>query len=592
MHAKYKKWIKPFFAAVGIFILILLLCLSFLYLRSFNIDYEPKTIAQFWTENNLGNKFIANGNKIEIEVPEAIISTEVMLLLQKMDFPSYFRVDGVQVDANREIININAHFHGVKFPFSLSFEPVIEEDQIVVYFSELVIGSNGFKLSQAPSQKMIQVLFGTGEPLKVDLKNVIDVNFVRVSSIALSEGNYIFSIKIDAKLIEEDLSSIKESADEALLSLFSKSEVESERMAAQYLEHAEKLGEKDVEQLINDVLSDSEIAKDILLLAHYDVANEMLKKYQKYLKHIDKNELLETRKELLTAVLTPYSTKIMIGLKAYFMNEPLYINKGQPYQLSTKKSISVTQLVEEQKLKVPIKTLEHMAFCYDAANELMLISYQISADLYLILHEGEAITMTGESYRKAFVYEETGEADFVKDLPTWESISGELETYFQEDKVFVRYMKADEKYAFVVASPKVSYQNYWVFALEFKEGIWQILEENIASLELLNKKHPQFNLDTVTEEIEKVEMKNLPDEMFEVIYEDLLNKNMIPSKTGYTIEYCSYGNSYIDFLLSDGKEYVYLVYSRYLHTVYEKTKALDIWKDVPDIITLQEPPTS
>lgn len=590
-NKKLNKWMKPLLITTGTVVFVLLLCLFFLYSRSFTIQYQPKTIAQFWSENNLENKFITNGNKIEIVVPDEVMNTEVMLLMQKMHYPSFFHVDGIQVDAIEERINLNTRVYGIKFPFSLSFHLELQEDQIVAEFGDMIIGDKGLKLSKESSRKIIESFFGSTTPINVDSKALLDVSLVRVEGIERRDGNYTIKVKINDSLIRDDLKIIKDSANADLLSLFNESSVEGEKLAAMYIDHSDKLVDKDIEQLINDVLSDSEIAKDILLIADLDVATQMFAKYSKYLKQIDQNQLLMKKKELLTKVLSPYCAQILTSLNNYFINDTLYMNKGQPYQFTEKKAITLAKVVEEQGLSVPSRTRDRLTFCYDDTNDVLLISYQMGKDLFLVLNKSEAITMTAEKYAKEFSFEDNGEADYVKDLSTWDEISDQIESYFQTDQVFIRYMKADKKYAFIIASSNYSYQNFGVFALEKKDGTWTIIEENIASLKHLNKKHPQFNIQLATEEIQTIEMHNLGNEMLEVILDDLINKGLINSKEGHTIDYCSYGDKYIDFLLSDGKEYVYLVYSMYLHTVYDKETALKTWKDIPDIITLQEIPS-
>ncbi|MBC7959586.1 MAG: hypothetical protein H7X94_06955 [Vallitaleaceae bacterium] len=586
-----KRWLKAILTVLGVCVVLIVMGLVYLNVHTFSIQYQPKTIAQFWSENDLANKFIANGNQIEIQIPDEVLSTEVMLILKKRTLSSHFEVNSLFVDAKKQRLNMNTHFYGIKLPLSMSFLPLLEGDDMVIRFSDIVIGEGGFPLQASTSEKLMKLLFGNQLPIILDSKSVLDVGIVKIKNVNLLEDHYSFNIEINDAIIKDELKLMSESANSELMAYFKDSAIESEKKAYYYLSNADDLGNEDIEILINDILSDCKIAESIFTLTDTQVSQEIFVRYEKYLKDIDSNLLIEKKKAHLTEILKPVCKEIMDILESvYFATDPLYINKGLPYRLATGESLSLSTVVMDQKVKVPAKMLNKMAFCYDKENDRLIISYEMSRGLKLLIYKEEAIMMTTETYEKTFTPAGTGEAKWVQDVVTWDAISEQMKAYFQEENIYVRYMKADNQYAFVIASPKYNYQNYWAFALEMKDNQWSIIEENVASIEYLNKRHPDFNLKTVTNEIETVQLHNLGDEMISVILDDMVNKEMIPTKDGITIEYCSYGNQYIDFLLTGGKEYVYLVYSMYLHTVYDKETAIKTWEDLPDLITLQDPP--
>lgn len=588
---KGKKGIRNVLICVIALLLIILAGLSFLYFKTFSIQYKPMTISAFWTENNLKNKFIANGKKIDFDIPDDVMSTELTLLLKDLKLPNYFEIKGVKVEPQNERVDINSTVYNIPIPFSMALKTGIDGDNLKLELGDIIIGDNGLHLGEAASNKLISVLFKDQLPLIIDSKEALDVDIVKVSQLDVVNDRYHIQVVINDGLIKSELKEIAGSANEVILNLFKNSSDTNELQAYELVEGADSLGENEIESLINDILSNTKISEDILILADVNDDEKILNQYSKYFKNIKFEDLIDKKKALLTEALTPLCSQLISGLTdTFFSEEPMYINKGQPYRLSDHKMISVSDVSDSENLKIPYASLNKMSFCYDKKNDVLLISYKLSDNLYLILHNGEAITMTGDSYKENFKYDDNGDAGFVQDSVTWDAIVNKLNEFFQTDKVFIRYMKADEKDAFVIASPSYNFQNLWVFAFEKNNEEWSIIEENIDSLENFNQKHPEFNFDTVTDEIQTVKMHNLGEDMFQVILEDMVNKGIISSTNNYSINYCSYGNQYIDFQLSNGKEYVYLVYSMYLKAVYDKETAENTLEDLPSIITLQDSP--
>lgn len=590
----YPKNKGKYVALIGLCIIVgvFLLGTLYLYMNTYEITYELKTVAQFWDENNLTNQFITKGNKIEMVLPENVVNTELMLLLKKTALPDYYKISNAKVDYSQKRVHINGSVYGIKLPISMTFNPYLEGDNIFVKLDNIMIGKGGIKLNEAISNKLESFLFQESLPIIIDSKTLFKTEAIEIKGLEWLNENFKVYTQINEKLLLDELQKMKNSSNSVILDKFENSEVEAERLAANYLIHVEELGEQDIEILIQDILSDSEILDNILLISEQAAAEKVFEKYGNHIKYSNQGEIQQKRNELLGTLLSPYCDQLLEKLNnIYFSQEQLHINKGQIYSVSNNSYLTVEGVNKEQNMGIPEATLRRLAFFYDKTNELPLISYKLDAGTYLIINKDEEAIMSADHYLNNNAFEDTGRVSHVKDSETWNTLKKEVETYFQTEEIYIRYMKADDKYAFVVASPKYNYQLFKAIAFEKKEEVWEMLEGDIKSITELNKKYPTFNLETATIEIEKVTIYNLGNDMFDVILDDLVNKGIIASKKNYTIEYCSYGNEYIDFLLSDGREYVYKVYSMYLQSVYDKETAEKTLEDLPEILTLQEPPT-
>lgn len=574
----------------GIIIGSFILAITFLYMKSYDIQYELNTFSQFWEENNLLEQFSAEGNSIDMVIPENVINTELMMWMKKMPIPSRYKVKNIQLDSAERRINMNGSIYGINMPLSMNFEPTMQDGKIVVNFDKIIIGKS-IKVNESSSNKLMSFLFENNLPIVLSANDLFHCDMVIINNLEWKEDKFHLSIQLNEKLLRAELSQIKSHANEELLSRFENSSNEAEKTAAQYLNNLDKLNNQDIEHLIKDILSSGEITCNLLIIAEPATSQKIFEVYGKNLIGIDTNQIAEKRIKILFEQLKPYNTAIYEALNTiYFAQEPMHINKGQLYSVYKHEYITPQILARDESVIISEKTLSRLSFYYDKENAVLLVAYKLDDTKYLIMNQEAYRTLSSSIYEEGLLFENSGRVSHVNDLTTYNSLLNEVKTFYQEEEVYIRYMKADDRYAFVVASPKYNYQSYKAMAFEKKDQKWTILEEDVQSISVLNREHPDFNLETATMDIEKVNIYQLGEDMFEVILEDMIDKGVIKSKKDLSITYCSYGNDYIAFLLSDGKEYVYKVYSMYLHTVYDKETAEKTWGDLPEIITLQNPP--
>lgn len=574
----------------GVIIGAIVLTIIFFYMKSYTINYELKTFSQYWQENALIEEFSSQNNQIEISIPENVINTELMLWMKEMPMESRYKVKSVQLDSKLKRINMNGSLYGLNIPLSMNFEPVVQDGKVIVNFNTLIIGQS-IKLKETSSERLMGFLFHNNLPIILNAKSLFHSNMIIIDELDWQEDQFKLSLKVNEALLRTELSIIKSSLNNELLSRFENSTLEAEQLAAEYITHLDKISETDIKKIIVDALTDGQIVRNLLILAEPESATKLVENYGKNIKTIDLNEIKETRKALLSEQLKPYRLSLYEALeKIYFSIEPMHINKGQPYSVLKSQYITPQSIVQENGVLIPEMTLKRLSFFYDKDNALLLLAYKLDENEYLVMHQDEFKTLSKEMYETGLAYEDTGRVSKVNDQSTWDSLYEQMKLYYQDETVFIRYMKADDQYAFVVASPTYNYQSFKSMAFVKKDNEWTILEEDIQTISELNKAHPEFNLETATMEIENVEIYQLEEDMYDVILEDMVDKGIINSKEDLTITYCSYGNDYIAFSLSNGKEYVYKVYSLYLHTVYEKETAEMTWADLPEIITLQQPP--
>lgn len=588
----WKTGIKVFILVVFIGIVSISAFLTYLQWTTFDITYQSKAIETFLGDENLKNTFIITGNEIELTLPINVVNTELTKNILKMDLPSYFDINSVEVDTDKGRLNVNSTIFGFQFPFSSKLTHTLTGSSILIDIEDITLGKKGIVLSDFIYNRLKASLFNASFPITLETSTLGGSDLVKVSQVELIKGGYNVDLEINQSMIIDALKKIEGSANDELLMLFENSDKMEEQKAAETIKNVMALSSTDIEVIIKDALLNAEIISNIMLLADLDVIDEIFKSFSKYLDKVNKDKVLATKGFMLSDILYTYYYDIFDALENYyFAEEIMYINKGKPYTFSSREEVTIKKIVDETEVKIQDVTLDKLAFIYNSQEKKLMISYSLDKNNYLILDkDSEEIIIDAIDYQELYGTLDTGEANKVTDKKMWESIYSKLIDYFSTEKVYIRYMNADDKYAFVVASPDYSYQNYWVFALEKDNDSWLLLEDNLNSIGELNDAHPEFNLDTATNEMDTVAIYNLDDDMYQVILKDMSNKGIIDDPSNYSIEYCSYGNQYIAFRLSNGEEYVYLVSSMYLHTVFEKSTAINYWENIPEIIMLQEKP--
>jgi hypothetical protein len=580
---------------IVIFISLVLLGALLLYLQlsGFDIENNQKGVGAYLQSVDSENMMSVSGNRITLELPAEVVDTELMKHFNQSELPTYFDIENIQIDSEKSLVYINSSVYGFKMPFSCEFNQTFTDNTLKIELEQVALGNKQLGVFEPISDHMLKTLFASQLPISIDMDEYNAYDFLEVEGVALVGEGAIASLLVAEDWVISQLNEINEAADEELLNLYTTSNNLKMNLAANYIVNTERLQNQDIETLIEDVISEKQIIFRILLLAEEEKVEKLDSQYNGLFNSINIEQIQETKANMLSDFLMEYREDILEALEVnYFSEDIMYINHGNPYGFGDIGMVSLQRVVEESDMIIPESTSEKLAFCYDFDQDKLLISYQIDGGSYLILDEEERYVLDTQTYEEHYGYEETGEAVMTNSVEIWDELYDMVSDYLGAEEVFIRYMKNDEQYAFVIASPSYSFQNYWVFAFKKYGDRWEYLQKNINNIEKFNLANKDFNLEVATDEIDTITVYNLEENMYSVILQDLINKGVIESTSELTIEYCSYGNVYIACRLSNGNEYVYKVNKSYLETVYTKQDAIINWPDLPVIIYIQDKPNT
>ncbi len=156
-------------------------------------------------------------------------------------------------------------------------------------------------------------------------------------------------------------------------------------------------------------------------------------------------------------------------------------------------------------------------------------------------------------------------------------------------------MSYSDNYYCCVFSTADDPQEYSTAIFEKKDKDFIIVEENVKSIEEFLTKHKDINAEIIPSEAITSTFKRINRDTYDAILDEMFIRGYISNLKNTKIVYSSYdGNSYISFMLSDGREFVFFVeqtvFGTYLATVYPKEKAITNWTDINGLILLQDPP--
>lgn len=563
----------------------------YLQLSTFKINYEEKSIATFLKENKILNTINKENNTVEVLVPDNVINTEIKKRFSYL--PSNFKVRNVSFKPDNNKLYINSKVYKIGVPIVCTVDYVVKDGSIYLGVKDVSFGKSKISLIKVVEDYLVKNLLTNEFPIEISAQDLNLPKFFTIEKLEFQDKDMTISFKINEDMIKEEFSKIIGSANIDLLKLYKTSDSPIKQEAARLIENIDDFSMDTIQLLANDLMNNGELLTTIVTIIKDINIEIFFEKYGKYFT-ITREEVLGNKDNLIQIVLDNHYNDIMEKTNVYFanvLNETMYINKGKPYSCIEGSTITINSIVSYYGLEISDELLENMQFSYDDNNNQLLIAYKANKDKYYIIKkEGKEIISTNE-YNNRFSIENTGKAEFVSDINKWNEIYSTLKNYFGIEDIYIRYMKADDKYAFVISSPKDDYQNYWSMALiKNEDNIWEIIDSDVKKIKALNVTYPDFNLETITSEIEKITIYSLSENTKELILDEMVVKGIIDDKSNIQIVYCSYDGNYIALKLSNNKEYIYKVYKMYLDTVYEKDVALKQWDNISDIISLQEEP--
>lgn len=559
---------------------------TYLQLATFEEIQPTKTVGELLVESKENLVYSKDG--FVIDVPEEVLSTEVTRRLKESLVDTSFDVEKLCYDVNTRTFRMNLTYSGFYLPIAIQTN-FISHNQVINLVPESVkLGNKQIALffpvkSWLLNSKFMEVFSTTTlEPM-----GRIENTYVSLSQTSVSDGVFVLKYKLDEDMIRLRFDALKLELDEALVEAYKSSDDLKARKAAEMLTQVYPLSDEQIVEIVNDILGNQILTRHLLVLAGDKATFEMAGFLGDNGVPLDTSQIELDRKLLEGQGMNEICDEILMSLDTYFTDIFVAFNQGKPFDIGKLDTITVKDLIELDGLEVDPSLSDRLTFII---RESVGVAYQIDDNTYYIKYHDSYELLDKANFDKIKGSGAYSEAKLVDDLALWNEISAPIETYFDVDNIFIRYMKSDGKSAFVIASPEDDPQQFWTFAL-MKDSTFVIIDDKVRAIYDLFEAHPEFNLETATYASEDYRVVKVSDDNKEFIMERLYQNGTISNRSDYEIVYSSYDGNYIYFKLSDEREFVYKVEGTNLTSLYTKEKANTNWPDISIIITLQDMPT-
>ncbi len=593
IEKKPKLWMTMAKAIViGLFIVLIItsIIVGLLQFTTFDERQNFQSPATYLESKKRDLSYTEDG--FVVGIPEDVIAYELNRLMKDSLETTDLNLESITYSGRDKKVNMDLTYFGFYLPVSYTIDWTKDDEVITGNLSSMKISKLGWSLPTF----MIQ-----GIESLIDLERIKEQQlFIRnydiqddlsLVGMEIVEDVMVLSFKVDEVAISNEVKKLREAINPDLLDYYKTYSPERTEVVIKILEQIYPLEHEQIEHLVNDLRGNKHIINDLILLTEgYDTSG-LLAMLEGYNITINETTINMERKAFKGQAIDPLIAMVFGALDDYFVEKILAFNQGKPYDLEAMNTLTIKELVDIYELDIEPSIVDEMTFIYD---EAFKVAYRIDDETYYIRSINAYEVVRADQYETLMGAHDFVKPDYVTDSELWDKVTAFIKTYFEVEEVFVRYMKSDGQSTFAVISTSANPQDYWSMAI-YDNGTMEVLDENVKVVASLITNHPEFNVETATREIENISFERIPDSTHDTIIDELYDIGVISSKSATEIIYSSYdGSKYIAFKLNNDKEYVFKVegttYGTYLATVYNKDRAISNWKDMSELLLLQEKP--
>ena len=585
--SKRSRLLKVVVALVGFTLLVIGAFITFLQLNSFDRVQAHMSGRAFAAETASTMTYGKDG--YSVLVPNEVIAGSLSAIVSETLEERPATLQHLFYDGTTRRADMNLTLMGFYVPVSTAISIEEVEGALHLEISDYRLGKEGLT-----SPGLVALLSGLSDSKQVvSLSDYGVPEGLGITELAMVPEGLQLNFQVDEDMIHEEIEKIRRKIDPVSISYYRSFEEERTEPVLAIAQTIYPLNSRQVASLVDDARKGQYLINDLLLLTEgYDMT-QLNEKLAVYGVSVDSEKIIMERKGFKGQAIDPDIASLFMALDTHFGEEIMAFNGGKPFDMATMSTMTVAALAEAYDLGINPETVDRLSFVYE---DEFKVAYKLDGDSYYIRSIDDYEVVNREAYEaldgsKSFVA-----PYYVDDIAMWDMTVDTLTQHFEAEELFVRYMKTDGKSIFAVVSTASDPQDYWSSALMMSElGVVKLLQENVRSIPALMAAHPEFNIETATREVETSDYERISEDTHATIMDELFSRRMISRSEEVTIDYSSYdGNTYIAFKLSNDDEYVFkvenTVYGTYLATVYTKERALRNWRDLPEILLLQDPP--
>lgn len=577
----YKRILKIGLGIISLFVLFIGIVLTYLHNSSFTVAFNEMEFNRYFNDKDLEKIIRIQKNNVIIEIPKDVISTAFNEKIQEIEVEKGYKINEGYINTDESKAYINTTIHGINVPISMNIDLAVDGRELTISFNNMMLCDNKiFSLPKQIEQSIINKLVKNEEILKMNLDDFDIPDIVTIDTIKMNPENVVLSLNMDKDKTLKLLQDILNNKNDSLYEMYQNQGDNTNKKVTEIISK-QSISDEDIEMILKDILvEDEDLFKNILIVTDEKKVDEIFDDYSKYITHFDRDSITNEKNKLIIGSIQEDCKKLLSAVNK-LPKDKYIVSFNDPYNIDSNQVLTIKELNDINKLGIPENIYNNMDFIFDYTNKEFMVSYKIDNDRYAMISDEKNDVIDYDKYL-SYQFEEPLPNKVYYDT----DIEAIISKYFSAE-VFIRYMNTDGKYAYAIASSADNYQHYERFALE-KKDTWEIVATNINDLYRFSINHPGFNQKTITDNYVEGKIYKLSDEDKTSILDQLRFKNVISDKEQVDIKYCSYDGKYISLQLTNEEEYVILIKYSYIDEVYKKEQAVDKWKDITELILLQD----
>lgn len=592
LDEKRPVWVMVVKAIVICLVVVLIVIGGFiggLQLKTFERMQQRQTLGEF--KDGLVSALDYDEQGFEVAVTDEILA-QVMAVHVAEQLVPQASLKNIYYDSQDQHVEMNLSYFGFYLP--ISFQTTFEQlnNSIVIHYEQMTFGNNYESLGERLTTSVRNKIGLISMDQVIDLERIGISNHLTLTDLQIEATDFTLYFQVDEARIEDEVNQLRQTKDPLLFHHYKAFGDQRTKQVLEIIASIYPLSHDQIEVLVNDALSSQFIISDLLLITKGYETDGLEQLMEDYTLSIDLNKIDLERKAFSGQAIDGDIAQIFVALDTHFGDKIMALNQGKPFDIEEMTTYTIVSLAQAYDVAIEEEILNQLTFVYD---EVFHVAYQIDEDAYYVRRLDDYEVINAESYNEMQGASGFITPTYVEDKALWVNVVAFIKSYLETEELFVRYMKSDGTSIFTVVSSIEDPQAYYAMAIQQRGDGFELLEEKVTSIASLLSEHPEFNAETATKDIETAAFERIGDDILDLIIDELYDQRKIPSKSEASIVYSSYdGSKYITFKLSNGDEYVYkvenTVYGTYLSTVYTKAKALRNWKDLPELLVLQDPP--
>lgn len=571
----------------GAILLLLGILASFLQFNTFKVKPQSsKGISTYFAENDILKNFQAEKEVFRVKVPFDEINAELI----KKALETEENIFNMEFDLKSQIAKVNYRIGGFYLPVQFAMIPEQSEAQISYFLKPKALGNLGIPMPQFFLKGLLKMVDSKlGEGIRIPSDSFEKYGWENLAWHPTDDA-IVTELTLATEKLNELVQEIRQMPDKQIAFMY-ETGTESQKQLIQLINGYPETFDTLKKKLVETYFEENALFKDFLILMNSPLMHKTFENYPFIRGRLNENELLKQRSDWIASSISFYGQEILKAAKSWQETTGgLYYNNGYPYLKKEGRTVTVKEVVETWSLPISENIVERIHFGLDMVDNRLAVIYQVDVGNYAIIKEEGYFVVDEPTYVARYKRDLPLQGELTQDIHVWDGIVGKLKESLKTEEIFVRYMKNDDKNAFVLVSFLEKPQDVQAITFSKIEGNWLPTASNFKDILELQSHDPKFNLNLYTDIYEQPKLIYIDENALDNIKEELSFAKKLPE--GVSPIYYSYKDKYIYVKLSNGEEYVLTTYHQYLDKLFGREDAIAAYGDaLPRIILLQPAPS-